>query len=112
MKQMLILRLFLACALVLGTASLYAQEPEFRLVIKEHKFEPSELTIPAGKKVKLVIENKDATAEEFESHELNREKVVPAKGQVTVFVGPLKPGRYPFFGDFHKDTAKGLLIAQ
>ncbi|HXX84050.1 MAG TPA: cupredoxin domain-containing protein [Casimicrobiaceae bacterium] len=112
MKQTLLVKLVLAFMLALATASLYAQEPQFRLVIQDHQFEPSELTIPAGKKVKLIIENKDATAEEFESHELNREKVVPAKGQVTVFVGPLKPGRYPFFGDFHKDTAKGVLIAQ
>jgi len=112
MKQTAIWRLLLACVLVLGAASLYAQEPEYRLVIRDHKFEPAELTIPAGKKVKLIIENMDATAEEFESHELNREKVVPAKGQVTVFVGPLKPGRYPFFGDFNKDTAKGVLIVQ
>ena len=112
MKQITIWRLLLACVLVLGAASLYAEEPEFRLVIRDHKFEPTELTIPAGKKVKLIIENMDATAEEFESHELNREKVVPAKGQVTVFVGPLKPGRYPFFGDFNKDTAKGVLIVQ
>jgi len=112
MKQTAIWRLLLTCVLALGAASLYAQEPEFRLVIRDHKFEPAELTIPAGKKVKLIIENMDATAEEFESHELNREKVVPAKGQVTVFVGPLKPGRYPFFGDFNKDTAKGVLIVQ
>ena len=56
--------------------------------------------------------SQDATAEEFESYELNREKVVPPKGQVTIFVGPLEPGRYPFFGDFHKETAKGVLIAK
>jgi hypothetical protein len=73
---------------------------------------PAEITVPARKKLKLVIENQDATAEEFESYELNREKVVPPKGRVTIFVGPLEPGRYPFFGDFHKETAKGVLIAK
>ena len=60
MKQTAIWRLLLACVLVLGAASLYAQEPEYRLVIRDHKFEPAELTIPAGKKVKLIIENMDA----------------------------------------------------
>jgi len=105
-------RLLLAFTVMLGTASLHAQEAEFHLAIRDHKFEPAEITVPAGKKIKLLIENKDATPEEFESHELNREKVVPANGQVSVFVGPLKPGRYPFFGDFHKDTANGALIAQ
>ena len=105
--------LALACGVSLaGVSAAQAQDAEARLVIKEHKFEPAELKVPANKKVKLVIENQDATAEEFESYELNREKVVPPKGQVTVFVGPLKPGRYPFFGDFHKETAKGVLIAE
>lgn len=106
--------LILACGLLLaaGAGVAQAQDAEARLIIKEHKFVPSELKVPANKKVKLVIENQDATAEEFESYELNREKVVPAKAQVSVFVGPLKPGRYPFFGDFHKETAQGVLIAE
>ena len=102
--------LFAASLLLAGAAT--AQDAEVKIVIRDHKFEPAEVTVPAGKKVKLVIENQDATAEEFESYELNREKVVPANGRITVFVGPLKPGRYPFFGDFHKDSAKGVLIAQ
>ena len=106
--------LVLACGLLLGAGivSAQAQEAEARLVIREHKFEPAEITVPAGKKVKLVIENQDSTAEEFESDELHREKVVPPKGKVTVNIGPLKPGRYAFFGDFHKETAKGVLIAK
>jgi len=102
--------LFAASLLFMGAAT--AQDAEVKIVIRDHKFEPAEVTVPAGKKVKLVIENQDATAEEFESYELNREKVVPANGRITVFVGPLKPGRYAFFGDFHKDSAKGVLIAQ
>jgi plastocyanin len=102
--------LLTASLLFAGTAM--AQDAEIKIVIREHKFEPAEVTVPAGKKIKLVIENQDATAEEFESYELNREKVVPPKGQITIFVGPLKPGRYPFFGDFHKDSAKGVLIAK
>src|SRR5438067_9526554 len=90
----------------------YGQEAEARLTIRGHRFEPTELTVPAGKKVKLVIENLDDTAEEFESYELNREKVVAPKGQIIIYVGPLQPGRYPFFGDFHKDSAQGVLIAK
>jgi plastocyanin len=104
--------LILACALGLGAGVASAQEAEAQLVIRNHKFEPAEITVPAEKKVKLVIDNQDATAEEFESYELNREKVVPPKSKITIFVGPLKPGRYPFFGDFHKDTAQGVLIAK
>ena len=106
--------LIVVCALALGLGAgvASAQEAEAQLVIRSHKFEPAEITVPAGKKVKLVIDNQDATAEEFESYELNREKVVPPKGKITLFVGPLKPGRYPFFGDFHKDTDQGVLIAK
>ena len=98
--------------LALTAGAAVGQDAEARLVIRDHRFEPAEITVPAGKKVKLVIDNQDATAEEFESYELNREKVVPPKGKVTLFVGPLEPGRYPFFGDFHKETAKGVLIAK
>ena len=104
--------LLFAASLLLGAESACAQDAEAKLVIRGHKFEPAELTVPAGKKVKLVIQNLDDTAEEFESYELNREKVIPPKGQITLYVGPLKPGRYAFFGDFHKDSAKGVLIAQ
>jgi plastocyanin len=103
--------LLLVAMLLLAGAAL-AQDAEVRLVIREHKFDPSEVKAPAGKKIKLVIDNQDATAEEFESYELNREKVVAAKGQISVFVGPLKPGRYPFFGDFHKESATGVLIVE
>jgi hypothetical protein len=101
-----------ACALLLGAGAASAQETEVRLVIRDHKFTPAEVNVPARKKIKLIVENQDATAEEFESDELNREKVVPPKGQVTIFVGPLEPGRYPFFGEFHKNTAKGVLVAK
>lgn len=90
----------------------WAADAEFKLVISEHRFEPAEIEVPANTKVKLVIENRDATAEEFESHELNREKVIPPKSTATVWVGPLKPGRYPFFGEFHEKTAQGALVAK
>lgn len=112
MRTRLLSASILFCALSLFAAALYAEDGEIRIVIRNHKFEPAEITVPAGKKIKLVIDNQDATPEEFESYELNREKVVPAKSAVTLFVGPLSPGRYPFFGDFHKDSAQGVLIAQ
>src|SRR5512137_2425416 len=92
----------LALLLAVGLSpQVAAAEPEFRLVLKDHRFSPTELAVPAGQKLRLVIENQDATAEEFESYALNREKIVPAGGKVTVFVGPLQPGRYEFFGEFN-----------
>jgi len=68
--------------------------------------------VPAGQKLRLVIENKDSTPEEFESYELNREKIVAPGSKITVFVGPLKPGRYEFFGDFNPKTARGWLVVR
>jgi plastocyanin len=107
-----IARSLVACLVLWGIGSLHAEETTVQLTIRGHKFEPAEIVVPAGQKVKLVIENQDSTPEEFESYELNREKVVPAKGSVIIFVGPLKPGRYPFFGDFNRDSAKGVLVAK
>ena len=89
-----------------------AEPPEIKLVIRNHRFVPTELVVPANTKIKLMVVNEDPTPEEFESHQLNREKVVTGRGTIPVYVGPLKPGRYPFFGDFHSDTAQGALIAK
>src|SRR5271167_700973 len=95
-----------------GNATAVAEDAAVQLAIRDHQFVPTEIAVPAHQKVKLVIDNQDATAEEFESYELNREKVVAGKSQITIYVGPLEPGRYPFFGDFHKDSANGVLIAK
>ena len=91
-----------------GAADLY----ETTLTISGHRFVPAELKVPAGRKIKLTVVNTDSSAEEFESYELNREKVVAGNGRIVVFVGPLRPGRYPFFGEFNMNTAKGALIAE
>ena len=89
-----------------------AAEPEVLLVIKNHKFEPAELKVPAGQRVKLVVHNQDGTPEEFESHDLNREKIVQPGAKVTIFIGPLKPGRYAFIGEYHEVSAKGVVVAE
>jgi hypothetical protein len=89
-----------------------AQEQTFRLTIKNHQFEPAEFEIPANAKVTLQVKNEDPTAEEFESSTLHREKVVPAGKEVSIFVGPLSPGRYEFMGDFNRATARGAIIVK
>lgn len=89
-----------------------ADAPEFSIVIESHRFVPAELKVPAGQKIRLLIENRDPTPEEFESYDFNREKIVPGKGRIILFVGPLKPGRYEFFGDFNSETARGHLVAE
>ena len=105
------MRLALLAFLLIPSFAL-AADPEFTLTIRNHRFDPTELRVPAGKKIRLVIDNQDASAEEFESHALKREKVIPGKSKVPIFIGPLKPGRYPFVGEFNQSTAKGLVIAE
>ena len=106
MKRLLALTLFSA------TAAFAAGEPEFSLSIENHKFSPDRIEVPSGTKVKLVVENKDGAAEEFESESLKIEKVIPGKSKATIYVGPLKPGEYKFVGEFNDKTAKGVIVAK
>jgi heme/copper-type cytochrome/quinol oxidase subunit 2 len=81
------------------------------LTIKDHHFAPSELSVPAGERFRIEVENKDATPAEFESADLRVEKIVVPGGKIAVTVGPLKPGVYKFFDDYHPDTATGTMTA-
>ncbi|MEY8877600.1 MAG: cupredoxin domain-containing protein [Leptothrix sp. (in: b-proteobacteria)] len=103
----------IGCAAALTCSGLAAAaEPDLLLVIKNHRFEPSELKVRAGQRIKLVVHNQDSTPEEFESKSLGREKIVPGGAKATLFIGPLKPGRYEFGGEYHDDTAQGVVIAE
>ena len=105
MKYLLLLSLLLPVGAV-------AAEAEHVLVIRDHKFEPTEIKIPAGTKVKLRIHNKDGTPEEFHSDDLKREKIILGNKSAVVLIGPLAPGRYKFMGEFHEDTAQGVVIVE
>ncbi len=102
----------LACAAVFVSTAALAAEPEVLLVIKNHRFEPAEVKVKAGEKVKLIVHNQDTTPEEFESHGLNREKVIPGGQKATIYIGPLKPGKYPFYGEYNEKTAQGTVVAE
>ena len=110
MKQLLLHATLLA-ALVSFNAMAQKTE-EIVIVIKNHRFEPAEVSVPAGRKFKLTVDNQDATPEEFESKSLRIEKVIPGKRKATINLGPLKPGSYPFVGEFNESTAKGSLNAK
>jgi hypothetical protein len=90
----------------------WAQEPTITITIRNHRFEPAEVRVPANKRVTLTVINDDPTPEEFESHPLKVEKVIPGKSKASIRIGPLKPGSYPFIGEFHEATAKGVVIAE
>ena len=99
-------------AVALSFAPAGAKADDYTLTIKDHKFSPAEIKVPANKRVKLIVVNDDITPEEFESKEMKVEKVVPGKSKAVVRIGPLKPGRYPFVGEFHEDSAKGTVVAE
>ena len=108
--------LALVLGLVAGAPAVQAQAPappEIALTIEQHKFTPEEIKVKAGQAFVLVITNKDATPEEFESKELRVEKVdARATRTLKVRMGALKPGTYKFFGEYHEATAKGRIVAE
>ncbi len=99
--------LALSCPLT-ATADDSIQELRFH----DGHFDPSSLTVSANTPLKLRVRNTTANPIEFESFELNRERVVPAGGVITVFLPALSPGTYHFFDDFHHDVPQGTLIAK
>lgn len=110
-----VLRLALLLGLLAGAGAARAQAPappEVALTIEQHRFSPEELKVKAGQAFVLVITNKDATPEEFESKELRVEKVIPGRKTLKLRVPALKPGSYKFFGEYHEETAKGRIVAE
>jgi Cupredoxin-like domain len=106
------MRRFALAALLLGSFSMpgFAADPRVMISIKDHNFVPGDVPTPAGVKVELVIKNEQSVNAEFESTVLHREKIVPAGGQISVFVGPLDPGTYEFFDDFNRGTNGRLVV--
>jgi len=113
MRLIRVAALLLALGAVVAApgAPVLADDPPMTIAIRDHQFVPSEVQIPANAKVELIIRNEQTTPAEFESSSLHREKVVAPGAAASVFVGPLKPGRYEFFDDFHTAT-RGVLVVQ
>jgi plastocyanin len=82
------------------------------ITIRDHRFEPSEIHVPAGRRIALTVINADPLSEEFDSSALKVEKVIAGKSQGVVHISPLNPGRYDFIGEYHEQTAKGQVIAE
>ena len=81
------------------------------LAVHDGGFEPAQITTPSGTKVRLEVHNRTAVAIEFESFELNRERVIQPGQKAAVYLSGLSPGRYEFFDDFHPDR-KGVLVVE
>lgn len=89
-----------------------AATPLIEIEIRDHLFNPAKIVIPVQTKVKLLVINRDPTPEEFESYEMNREKVISGNSKAVIFIGPLPAGRYPFFGEFYPKTAQGIVVVE
>lgn len=112
-RMILTVRAALSAALLLAAGGLAARAEDLPiLVLRQHRFVPDRIVVPAQQKFRLQVQNTDDRAEEFQSSRLNRERLVPPGGTITLHLGPLEPGDYPFVGDFHQDTAHGVLVAQ
>lgn len=109
MKQTVIA---LATVFSLMAGSAVAADHEYELTISNHRFQPEEITVPAGVKVKLIVHNKDNNYEEFHSDDLHREKIIAPMKSGIVHIGPLDPGTYGFMGEFHAATAQGRVIVK
>jgi len=84
----------------------------YEITIKDHVFYPDILEIPQNKKIRLIISNKDDTIEEFESLDLRRERIIPPMKETSIIIGPLNSGKYSYMGEFHQETAKGLILVK
>jgi len=98
--------------LAIGSATGAEDSTMVHLSIKDHRFQPAEVQVPAAKPVTIEVRNLDATPSEFESKTLRVEKVVTGGGVITLQIRALQPGRYRFYDDYHEDTTEGFLVVQ
>jgi Cupredoxin-like domain len=103
--------LILAALISINAGGIAIADP-VELTLTSHKFLPAEFTVPPNQKFQIRVTNHDDTPAEFESHDLKVEKIVVPGGTITVTAGPLKPGTYEFFDDYHPDDAKGVVTAK
>lgn len=104
--------LMLTMAAILAGAAITAAAamPEYRLSLQNHQFQPATLKVPANVRFKVLVTNHNNMPSEFESTDFNREKIVLPNSTITVFIGPLKPGSYKFYDDFHQATTGTLIV--
>jgi hypothetical protein len=102
----------LPAVLLMTLAGCGNESPAIPVSLKDHRFSPAEIRVPANQPILLSLTNNDDGAEEFDSTSLKVEKVVPGHQKGNVRIRPLAPGRYPFMGEYHADTAQGVVVAE
>jgi hypothetical protein len=108
-----ILSLFTLSVLLTAPLAVNAGDlPVVNLSIHQGRFSPETMQAPANTKFKLVVRNDGPAVAEFESSDLNQERIVPVGQAKEFFLGPLTAGLYKFFDDFHRATANGVLVVK
>ena len=100
----------IAATVLMATAAHAQQGTSLSISVKNHRFQPAELSAPANVPITLRVKNLDPTPMEFESVSLRVEKVVTGNSEGIVRLRPLAPGRYNFFDDFHQETNGTLVV--
>ena len=101
-----------AAVFVAGVSAALADPAPIPVTIKDHRFTPFEIKVPANQPIVLNVTNADNLAEEFDSTALKVEKVIAGGQSGLVRIHPLRPGRYAFMGEYHSATAQGVVVAQ
>ena len=106
--------LLLLATLFAGILSVaQAQElPTFHVVVKDGRFAPERLEVPAGRRIKLTLQNDGPGPLEFENDEMRIEKVLSPGAQSFVVLPPLKPGAYSFIDEFNPITGELTVTAK
>jgi len=111
LSNWLLSALLCAAGTVCAVSPSTAEDASYSITIGANKFEPKILNVKAGVKIALTVKNASGASAEFESGELNREKVVAAGSSVVIYIGPLAPGRYPYYDDFNQSN-QGEIVAK
>jgi Cupredoxin-like domain len=103
---------FLIALLSLASSRARCEDTVVLMTLKDHKFTPAEIHVKANTPTTVTLKNEDDQTEEFDSAALKIEKIVTGHAAGMMRWRPLRPGRYPFTGEFHSETAQGVVIAE
>ena len=103
-----LLALFLAAVLEARADEL----PTYHVIAKGGRLSPERIEVPAGKRIKLTLQNEGPGPIEFENLDMRVEKVLAPGGTSFVVTPQLKPGAHTFIDEFHPETGSMQLIAR
>jgi hypothetical protein len=89
-----------------------ADDPTFRIDLKDGVITPLTLEVPANTRIRLEVTNSGTSPAEFESVQLKKEKVIAAGNSSVMVIRNLDPGTYDFFDDFHIDMPHAKITAK